>query len=158
MNYYDTIASGYNELYGEEQREKLRKIIKEVLIQKNDRVLDVGCGTGIAAGYFTRIVGIDPALEMLKAARFPVVYGGADALPFQDGSFDVVLSVTMLHHIADVEGALREMRRVVRANGKVIMGVLKKAEKYEQIAEQIRLFFTVREVDLGKDIVFISNA
>ncbi|MGI4894562.1 MAG: class I SAM-dependent methyltransferase [Janthinobacterium lividum] len=97
-------------------------------------VLDVGCGVGsitadlalrVAPG---RVVGVDSAEEVLVTARAGVRDRGAQvefavadacALPFQDASFDVVHAHQVLQHLADPVAALREMRRVVRADGVV---------------------------------------
>jgi SAM-dependent methyltransferase len=93
-------------------------------------VLDVGCGGGwlvrrlAAAG--ARAVGVDPLPEALERAREEdpdgaarYVAAGAQALPFEDASFDAVVFFNSLHHVppADLDGALREARRVLREGG-----------------------------------------
>ena len=97
------------------------------------RGLDVGCGTGVLAarlaarGY--RMTGIDPSAGMLEvmAAEHPevaAVRGSGDELPFDSGSFDLVLTVAALHHIADpvaVRATLAEMLRVCRPGGRVVV-------------------------------------
>lgn len=95
--------------------------------------LDVGCGTGVlaarlaAAGY--RMSGVDPSEGMLAVLRerFPEVdaapASGTD-LPYDDASFDLVLCVAVLHHVADPEGVrrtLEEMVRVSRPGGRVLV-------------------------------------
>jgi len=97
------------------------------------RVLDLGCGTGVLAGRLAELgyemVGADPSKGMLgeMRTRFPTVQAvqasGTD-LPFEDGEFDLALSVATMHHIgdpADVHAALREMGRVVRPGGQVLL-------------------------------------
>jgi SAM-dependent methyltransferase len=95
--------------------------------------LDVGCGTGTLAarladaGY--EMTGVDPSAGMLGVLRrrFPgirAVQGSGTALPFEDASFDLVLTVATLHHIADpvdVRQTLREMVRVARAGGRIVV-------------------------------------
>jgi SAM-dependent methyltransferase len=95
--------------------------------------LDVGCGTGAlaarlaAAGY--RMTGIDPSEGMLEVlrARAPgvrAVRGSGDSLPFPDDSFDLVLSVAVMHHIADpdkVGRTLAEMVRVAKPAGHLLV-------------------------------------
>jgi ubiquinone/menaquinone biosynthesis C-methylase UbiE len=94
-------------------------------------LLDVGCGGGshtaafAAAGWST--VGIDPSDAQLRLARTrgcDVVLGRAESLPFEDASFDAVVSVWTHTDIDDWRGALREIRRVLRPGGPfVYLGV-----------------------------------
>jgi SAM-dependent methyltransferase len=87
------------------------------------RVLDLGCGGGEnmwrLAEHAQRVVGLDVSHPRLRAAqRFgPVVQGGAAALPFAGGAFDVVYAAHVLHHV-DAPGALMgQVRRCLRAGG-----------------------------------------
>jgi len=91
-------------------------------------LLDVGCGTGashaIYRGRATRYVGIDLSARSIEAARERepnVEWQTADAcaLPFSDGTFDVVAFSSVLHHIPDFERAVREAARVVRPGGAI---------------------------------------
>jgi len=96
-------------------------------------LLDVGCGPGtitcdlarhVAPG---RVVGVDASAPVVAEARRTavgtdgVVFEVADvfALPFADGSFDVVHAHQLLQHVADPVGALVELRRVCRSGGVV---------------------------------------
>jgi SAM-dependent methyltransferase len=108
-------------------------------VRGGQRVLDVGCGTGIVArtaaartGGAGHVSGLDLNEEMLSVARRvaagvrPAVewkHGNAMSLPFADGAFDVVLSQQMLQFVPDAATALREMRRVTRAGGRVAVDV-----------------------------------
>ena len=92
------------------------------------RILDIGCGTGQSRKLYIEhaasYVGIDLAEEALVRARakFPAdrwECADARALPFPDGSFDLVCFSSVLHHIPDFEAALREGRRVLAAGGQV---------------------------------------
>jgi SAM-dependent methyltransferase len=85
-------------------------------------VLDVGCGEGallraVTADGMVRGVGLEPedaAAERARAAGLEVQPGRAEALPFGDGSFDVVTLEYVAHHIEHLPRALREAARVAR--------------------------------------------
>ncbi len=95
--------------------------------------LDVGCGTGALtqrlarAGY--RMTGVDPSEGMLRIlqARAPeieAVKASATALPFADDRFTLVVTVAVMHHIADaqdVRRSLSEMVRVMARGGRIIV-------------------------------------
>jgi ubiquinone/menaquinone biosynthesis C-methylase UbiE len=98
-------------------------------------MLDVGCGAGhlafaLASG-FAQVVAADPSPAMLDTVKAAAVQRGlpqievrhahAEALPFADGSFDLVCSRYSAHHWLDVPAALRQMRRVVRPGGQLLM-------------------------------------
>lgn len=93
-------------------------------VTRDSNVLDLGCGRGGVAEVIWRDVrlaaGIDPDLASLRehrAAGMPVVRGVAERLPFAADSFDVVVSVWVLEHLADPLGAFIEVRRVLRPGG-----------------------------------------
>lgn len=93
------------------------------------RVLDVGCGPGsysALAGATTDYVGIDLSDGMVAAARArhgvgSVAVADAQLLPFAEDSFDVVLAMHMLYHVPDRNLAVRELARVVRSDGVVVV-------------------------------------
>ena len=109
-------------------------------IQPSQRVLDVACGTGVLAreaahrvGPHGAVAGLDLNEDMLAVARTktPEIewwQGRAEALPFEDASFDAVLSQFGLMFFEDRAGALREMARVVRPGGRLVVAVWDKLE------------------------------
>jgi ubiquinone/menaquinone biosynthesis C-methylase UbiE len=115
-----------------------------ILIQAADpkpgeRILDVGCGTGIVArevasclGATAAVTAVDLSANMLTVARAAAARedlkiewrkGNAEQLPFHDGAFDLVLCQFALMFVADKAAALTEMRRVVTESGRVLISV-----------------------------------
>jgi ubiquinone/menaquinone biosynthesis C-methylase UbiE len=99
-----------------------------------DRLLDVGCGTGVAtraASVLARsTVGIDLSSAMLREAatrtggfeNVTFVRADAEALPFADASFTAVLCTNSFHHYPDATRAIREMVRVLGRGGRLVVG------------------------------------
>jgi ubiquinone/menaquinone biosynthesis C-methylase UbiE len=99
------------------------------------RVLDVGCGTGYLlrrlaarAPDAAELAGIDPAAEMVQAARRATadprarfLAGTAEHLPEPDGAFDLVVSTTSFDHWADQQAGLRECARVMAPGGRLVL-------------------------------------
>lgn len=98
------------------------------------RLLDAGCGTGgflrfaLERGAFASTAGVDIAQAAIDLARAAVPEAALEvaplrALPFADGSFDAIVSNDVLQHVPeeDVEQSLRELRRVLTANGTLVL-------------------------------------
>jgi len=106
------------------------RAVERAAIVANERVLDLGCGTGNAALLAARrgadVTGVDPAARLLEVARERVAAEGlharfvgasAASLPFEPSSFDVALSVFAVIFAPDAEAAVAELARVVRRPG-----------------------------------------
>ncbi len=132
---FDSIAERYDEVndlisLGATTWWRVRSL-KAVEFPRGARVLDVGTGTGWIPRYLLsrrpdlEVTGVDVSEGMLAvarkrcpAARFETA--DAAALPFADGSFDVVTSAFVLRNVADREGSLREMVRVTAPGGTIM--------------------------------------
>ena len=120
---YDQLVGRYSPALG-------RELIHFAGVEAGQRVLDVGCGTGLLTAELATVVGdgnvcaIDPSEPFVQAtrARVPgsaVEVGGAEDIPFSDGAFDVALAQLVVNFMADAGAGVREMRRVVRPGGTV---------------------------------------
>jgi SAM-dependent methyltransferase len=136
------VSGGHEDVWAEgEQYERYvgrwsRLVARELLdwlgLPPGLRWLDVGCGTGelsraiLNRGKADQVLGVDPAEGFLTCARrisddprLRFEPGDAQALPVDDGAFDVAVSGLVLNFVPDKEKALAEMRRAVRPGGTV---------------------------------------
>jgi demethylmenaquinone methyltransferase/2-methoxy-6-polyprenyl-1,4-benzoquinol methylase len=99
-------------------------------LRPGERVLDVGAGTGVSTEELQRsgafAVGADLSVGMLVAGRHagrtvPLLAGDAVRLPFPDGTFDAVTISFALRNVQDTAGALRELGRVTRPGGRLVV-------------------------------------
>jgi ubiquinone/menaquinone biosynthesis C-methylase UbiE len=130
---YARAAEHYDEKWAFYVEATTRETLRRLPMTPAARVLDVGCGTGelmrrLRAKYPDAVLaGIDPVAEMLAVARDKLSgnedlrTGYADALPWSAGAFDVVVSCNMFHYISHPVEALREMGRVLRPGGSLVL-------------------------------------
>jgi malonyl-CoA O-methyltransferase len=156
MQSYDVTAEMYEERYAEEQQRKYKKALEKVNV--SDKVLlDVGCGSGL---FFREVakdalmaVGVDISRKLLfkakeQARAFPntfVLQADADHLPFKKECFDHVFAFTILQNMPKPNESLKELKRVVKPVGRVVVTGLKKAfplEKFLDILENSGLKVT----------------
>lgn len=155
-NYYDSIAKGYDELYKEEQLTKFEKI--KQLVEFKGKVLDIGCGTGFITELIHNVIGCDSSEKMLEKCDkgLKVVHCSIENLPFETNSFDTVFSLTVLQDVEDIKKAIKEIKRVLKPNGKIIISVLNK-NKIEIIRKELKKEFKeIKEKNLGKDVLFFT--
>lgn len=122
--------------YAEVQEPTFLPLYESVLarpeVAKAASILDVGCGPGLAAQVFSekvgQVAGADATAPFIEIARRRVPRGDfrvaeMEALPYADGSFDVVTSFNAFQYAASPVNALGEARRVVKAGGVIIIAV-----------------------------------
>jgi ubiquinone/menaquinone biosynthesis C-methylase UbiE len=104
-----------------------RRFFEEVMATAPGSVLEVGCGQGFflkdAAKRGCRVVGIEVNRDLvteLTEAGIEAQLGRAEKLPFEDGSFDVVVFQYVLHHCENLAQALAEAVRIARSGGLVL--------------------------------------
>jgi ubiquinone/menaquinone biosynthesis C-methylase UbiE len=118
--------------YGALHRLIFQTLETELPDWRDQKILDAGCGTGAilqSLGNPARNVGIDLAPEAIEFCRQRglknVRQGDICHLPFADASFDAVICSSVIYHqwVSDVDAALREMHRVLRPGGLLIINV-----------------------------------
>jgi len=138
-----------------------KAVLKTLNPQHGSSILDVGCGTGILLqqlrqlGKGLNLYGMDIAPEMVKVARakfgksVELRQGSANSLPYGDNSFDYVTCATSFHHYPNPDNSLREMFRVLKLGGKLVLldpftnGFLRKA-----ICEVLGVLFNEKGINL----------
>jgi SAM-dependent methyltransferase len=132
--------------------ERIRRLVGAAHLAGSERVLDIATGPGYIAEAFAgaarEVVGVDLTDAMLLIAKertkargvANVSFRAADAqnLPFENGSFDVVVCRLALHHLLRPLQVLREMARVCRAGGAVLVEDIYASEHPERAAYQDR--------------------
>jgi SAM-dependent methyltransferase len=100
--------------------ETVRGFVDEYHLQ-GKRVLDVGSGRGYLQDLVADYVGLDISPSAGRFYHKPFVVASATEMPFKDRQFDAIWTVWVLEHIPNPESALREMRRVVRPGGVILL-------------------------------------
>ncbi len=132
---FGPVASNYATSAGHANADALAELVQIVCPTKSNELLDIATGAGNVAlafaPYVSRVIALDLTPAMLEqtlktaAARglenVEVVEGLAEDLPFDDSRFDIVTVRLAPHHYADIRQAIREMARVVKTHGKVLI-------------------------------------
>lgn len=103
-------------------------IIPESLKNKNSQVMDMGCGTGRWTKFLAPMVGhidaVDPSIAIFVADKLlkdtpnvRLTKASSDTLPFGDNSFDMVMSIGVLHHIPDTLQAMKDCVKKIKPGG-----------------------------------------
>ncbi|MFW6025360.1 MAG: class I SAM-dependent methyltransferase [Candidatus Woesearchaeota archaeon] len=162
--YYNSISSSYNELYGEEQLEKI-KVIKSLLIKKNilknkGKVIDLGCGSGLSSFWFKEygydVFGYDISDNLINIAKekFPknnyICFNvdNINHLDFKKDEFDIGISISAIQNFDSPIDVFNEMMRFSK---NVIITYPKKINdnKLEFLKNDKRLVFFDCKKDKG---------
>jgi ubiquinone/menaquinone biosynthesis C-methylase UbiE len=164
--YYDEISEGYNRLYGEEQTKKIN-IIKDYLkLNKNTKILDIGCGTGISTNFNCECIGIDPSKKLIEIAKKNdknplhkyIIQKAEDLskLKFNNNEFDYVICVSAIHHINNLEKCINEINRITN---KLVVTILNKLSQKQKIINSINKKFNIKKiVEENKDTIIFCEA
>jgi SAM-dependent methyltransferase len=139
----------------EQQLPTYEAAIRRVGISPGQRVLDVGCGSGVflraAADRGARVTGLDASEALVEIARertpeADVRVGDMESLPFPDHAFDVVTGFNSFFFAADMTAALRDAARVGKPGGTVVFQVWGRPERcdLEALKRAIRPYLPTR--------------
>ncbi len=144
---YDSTAEMYDARYCEEQEAKYAIAFESLSLNLNKIVLDVGCGSGLLFRHVAcsagAVVGVDISHGLLLQARrraktfgnVHLVQADADHLPFADALSDAVFAFTVLQNMPKPSVTLREINRVVKEEGFLVITALKKAISLESFGK-----------------------
>jgi ubiquinone/menaquinone biosynthesis C-methylase UbiE len=135
QEYFDQLAPTWDKELAPERLKCLGKIIKELNIKPGDHVLDIGSGTGVLLPFLIaevddegKILALDFSAEMLvqaQAKSFPPIVGFAQAdvlaIPLADNSVHLATCNSAFPHFSDKAKALKEIARVLRNNGRLVI-------------------------------------
>jgi len=135
QEYFDQLAPIWDKELTQERLKCLGNIVKELGIKPGYYVLDIGSGTGVLLPFLIaelgdegKIVALDFSAEMLgqaQAKNFPPMVGFAQAdvlaIPLADNSVDLAICNSVFPHLNDKDKALKEIARVLRNNGRLVI-------------------------------------
>ena len=130
--HFDETASYYNNSSDGKFVEPMYEVIVgEIEKLESGRILDVGCGNGNLFTYLSErkyeLTGIDFSANMIMEAEkncrhATFMVADAEKLPFEDGSFDIIVCNASFHHYIHPDTVLNEMHRVLKNGGKLLIG------------------------------------
>ncbi len=133
---FNEIANDYDKWFETEEGKLVKQLELKSLLDvlgniEGKSILEVGIGTGLFAMEFRKlnalVYGIDPAENMIKIAQsrgFDVKLGYGESIPFEENTFDMTLSMTSMENSKFPQKFIKEMVRVTRPKGKVVVAVL----------------------------------
>jgi len=130
---YAQLAQKYDDKWRFYVEATLQETLKKIELHPGESLLDIGCGTGVFLESLEKkypdaiLSGVDPTQEMLDIARkrlskkVHIEQSWAEKLPFEAENFDLIVSCNMFHYIREPMVALKEIMRVLKPGGKVVI-------------------------------------
>jgi ubiquinone/menaquinone biosynthesis C-methylase UbiE len=118
-------------LHKYQKMKRYEHALEMLKLNKNDNVLEIGCGVGYQIPEIAKrcknYIGIDFSKESLKSCKkiknVKLIYADAHKLPFKENYFDAALIIDVLENLDNPEKALKEAKRVLKYNGKLVISV-----------------------------------
>ncbi len=166
---FDKYFKEYDEWYEENKLVYLSEVaVLRKVIPKGKKGLEIGVGTGRFAEPLGIEYGIDPSEKMLSIAKrrgVKTFVGRGERLPFSDKKFDYVALIITLCFVENPDEVIKEAKRVLRDNGKIIIGIIdktsflgkfyqKKKKEGHKIYKYANFFLVKEAVDLLKRHAF----
>jgi ubiquinone/menaquinone biosynthesis C-methylase UbiE len=151
QEYFDQLAPTWDKEFTRERLKYLGKIVKELGIKPGYYVLDIGSGTGVLLPFLIaelgdegKVIALDFSAEMLgqaQAKNFPPIVGFAQAdvlaIPLADNSVDLAICNSVFPHFNDKVKALKEIARVLRNNGRLVICHTMSREMINQLHQSV---------------------
>ncbi len=153
-NFFDIVAPVYEKFHFGALR-TFNKIKSAVIIKTSDRVVDLGGGTGRIAKFFagkvSKVIVVDVSEEMINQCRkrhpeFSCVRAEAQNLPFADNSIDKVIIIDAFHHFQNQKLVVKEIKRVLHRNGKVIIEEFNPLTTFGKLVVVVEKFLLMHSV------------
>lgn len=150
MRHYNQSAAVYDAQYKEEQEAKIKATLTGFTLEKENIILDTGCGTGLLFPHVAErvklVIGVDISASILKEAKkrvkeysnTAVIRADTDFTPFPKETFDAVFAITLLQNTPKPHQTLNEMKRVTKQNAKIVATGLRKAFSQKEFVQLLR--------------------
>jgi ubiquinone/menaquinone biosynthesis C-methylase UbiE len=131
--HYDRLAPAYDSRWPDYIGASVRETLRRLDLRASDRLLDIGCGTGVLLERVRRerpvalLAGIDISAGMIEMARrrlgpaARLTVADVQRMPFGTSSFDVVVSTSSFHYWPSPSAGLAEVRRILRPGGRLVI-------------------------------------
>lgn len=163
------MADSYDLLYREEQEEKCEAALSLLELDVDDRVLDVGCGTGLLiqaiAASIAQAVGIDFSVKMLEHAKrrcedlfnVSLIRADADHLPMRQDVFDKAFAVTLIQNMPNPGRTIRELVKALVPCSRLVITAPRKAYRVDELKPLVEahgpVLVEIMESDRLKDLI-----
>jgi ubiquinone/menaquinone biosynthesis C-methylase UbiE len=136
------------------------------------RVVEVGCGQGTTLNYLPQfgaeLFGLDMSLQSIRSAKFGATELGqtdrtrllqadAEHLPLQSGSFDIAISIGVLHHTSDTAQGIREIHRLLKPGGLAVVMLYRSGNPKWWMTRLLRMYSKLVDLMSGESYVLASR-